>query len=379
MREKIYYVANARMPSEKAHGIQIAKMCEAFIEQGLNITLIVPRRGKSREPLKDFYGLRVDVPIIRLFALDLYNYERIGYRISSYSFMISYVVFLWWKKIKGEKFILYTVDLDTFSSSGLALIGKPFFTEMHGGKPDIFSQRLLFKSLSGVITINARIRDELQERFSHAHPLYIVEPNGVDQAQFEPLSKEEARAKLGISKDEHVVLYTGRFFEWKGLEIIAKAAQLTKNVSWYIVGGTAEEFQEVTDIKKLPESLIFPGAVEHALVSSWLSVADALLVLGTARDVQSYQHTSPMKLFEYFIAERPIIASGTPAIRSIVSEKEVQFYEPDNSRDLAARVQEIIEQPDRFTSRVTAAKTLGRMYSWSDRAARITAFIKQNI
>ena len=44
---KIYYVANARMPTEKAHGIQIAKMCEALIEAGAKVELIVPRRGRG--------------------------------------------------------------------------------------------------------------------------------------------------------------------------------------------------------------------------------------------------------------------------------------------------------------------------------------------
>ncbi len=379
MQKKIYYIANARMPSEKAHGIQIAKMCEAFLEEGLDVTLVVPQRGKGPQSLTDFYRLRVEVPVVRLPALDLYNYEQIGYRISSYSFMFSYTLFLIGKKLKGEKFVLYTVDLDNFSSSALACISTPLFTEMHGGKPNTFSQRALFRALTGVITINARIRGELRTMFPKTKAAFIVEPNGVDHRQFEPLPKEVARTKLGISSDEKIVLYTGRFFEWKGLEIITEAARLTETINWYVVGGTAAEFQSVTKLSELPKNLIFPGAVPHAMVSTWLSAADALLVLGTAHDVQSYQHTSPMKLFEYFVAARPIIASGTPAIRSIVSDKEVQFYEPDDAENLAAQALEIIDHPENFSAKISAARVLGDEHSWSGRASRIAYFIKNNV
>src|SRR3989344_3609374 len=125
----LYYIANARMPSEKAHGIQIAKMCEAFIEAGVDLTLILPTRRGSREPLKSYYGLRVEVATVRLWALDWYNGGRLGYAISSVSFMLSYTLFLWRKKRRkkreGKHFVLYTVDNDNYSSSLLPFLRLP--------------------------------------------------------------------------------------------------------------------------------------------------------------------------------------------------------------------------------------------------------------
>ena len=41
---KILYIANIRLPTEKAHGIQIMKMCEAFADIGHKVELIVPWR-----------------------------------------------------------------------------------------------------------------------------------------------------------------------------------------------------------------------------------------------------------------------------------------------------------------------------------------------
>jgi len=56
---KIYYLANARIPTEKAHGFQIMKMCEGFANQGVNVELIIPQRYNyiKDDPFK-FYGIR---------------------------------------------------------------------------------------------------------------------------------------------------------------------------------------------------------------------------------------------------------------------------------------------------------------------------------
>src|SRR3989338_690359 len=91
---RLYFLANARMPTEKAHGIHIAKMCEAFIEQGVDLVLLVPARGASKESLQEYYGLRAPVPTVRLWVPDLYRAGSLGYLISSYFFMARCALYL---------------------------------------------------------------------------------------------------------------------------------------------------------------------------------------------------------------------------------------------------------------------------------------------
>ena len=38
----LIYFSNAHIPTEKAHGIQIMKMCEAFAKQGIELKVIYP-------------------------------------------------------------------------------------------------------------------------------------------------------------------------------------------------------------------------------------------------------------------------------------------------------------------------------------------------
>ncbi len=72
---KLLYIANARIPTEKAHGLQIIKMCEAFVRQGVDVELVVPFR-KHVKALKDkntfeYYGVGKKFKIRKLPVPDL--------------------------------------------------------------------------------------------------------------------------------------------------------------------------------------------------------------------------------------------------------------------------------------------------------------------
>jgi len=104
---KVFYIANARMPTEKAHGIQLAKMCEAFLLKGVDLELVLPKRHASAPKLKDFYGLKVEIPVKKLPVLNL------GFIVSSLSFMCAYFFYLWARR--KESAVVYTIDMDNFS------------------------------------------------------------------------------------------------------------------------------------------------------------------------------------------------------------------------------------------------------------------------
>lgn len=351
-------------------------MCEAFIEAGVELTLVVPRRTTDSCSVRDYYGLRVDVPIVYLPALDWHRGGRTGYFLAALSFMFSYVFFLWYKKISGEKFVLYTVDTDNYSSSALTLLGLPLFSEMHGAKLHTPAQRVLFAKVTGIIAINKIIVEELQHTFPHFHTQYCVEPNGVDLSVFAGINKKDARTRLGLPQDASIVLYTGRFFEWKGLEILPRAAAATPSIHWQMVGGTEEEFKRLIK-EPLPENLFFAGSRPHSEMPLWFAAADALLVLGTARDIQSYRYTSPMKLFEYLATGRPIIAGDTPALREIVKDTEVLFYKPDNVQDLAQVARYAVTHSEELIPRTEIAMNHAVSSSWRKRADRIVYFIEK--
>src|SRR3989344_8661412 len=90
---KITYIANVRFPTIKAHGIQIAKMCEALVANGVELILVVPRKGVWADPFK-FYGLGQHFAVKRLWTLNLVPSTRLGFLLSAVTFATASLCYL---------------------------------------------------------------------------------------------------------------------------------------------------------------------------------------------------------------------------------------------------------------------------------------------
>src|SRR4051812_20400721 len=120
---KIIYLTNVRLPTERAHGYQIMKMCEAFAATA-EVELIVPRRiNHLKEDTFTFYGIKRAFKIIRLPCLDLISLGmgRFGYWVEMLTFMLSAKAYLLFRKHD----ILYTREFP------VANIFKDVILEIH--------------------------------------------------------------------------------------------------------------------------------------------------------------------------------------------------------------------------------------------------------
>lgn len=372
--EHVVYVANGRMPTKKAHGIQIAKMCEAFIEQGVSIELVVPSRGTDSRSIREFYDLRVDVPVQYLWVPDWYR-GRIGFVISSALFAIRYFLHLRMRRMRGESFVIYTTDLDQFSFFLIPFIGVPYAVEMHDAKPYAWPFPRFLRRARCIVAVNSIIKNELAQVFGLSPDRIAVWPNGYDAHFFaESESADTARSILGVARDKKIALYVGKVYAWKGLDAFVDAARRMPDVLFYFVGGTAQELEAIGAMEGTqPVNLISMGHRDLKEIPRWMRAADVLVVTGTAKDIYSYQHTSPMKLFEYMASGRPIVASRTPAIEAVVSEAEVFFCMPDSGTDMAETITAVLARPEEAEKRSLAAQR--RTVSWDARASGIRDFL----
>jgi len=377
---KVYYLINARFPTERAHGIQIAKMSEAFVREGVDITLVLPKRKTVAENSDKFYGLSYKIPYIKLPVIDTYNRGKWGFIIASLSFMCSYFIYFLWKKIRGINYVVYTIDMDQFSFALIPFLGVPYFTETHDAKKKDFLHKFFMKRVMGVITINQLIKERMVSRFGIPPSNVLVYPNAIDLELFDlKESKEEARKKCSIDHDRKIVLYSGKMYGWKGFSVFIDAAKiLGDRVDLYIVGGTKEELVSLTK-DQIPSNIVCVGQKVYTEIPLWLKTADVLLVLGTRENEYSYYYTSPMKLYEYMAAKKNIVASRTPAIAQMTNSNEVTFYEPDNATSLAKSIIEALVDSNLQSARRACAYQKVKKYTWKGRAAKVREFMELHI
>ncbi len=354
-------------------------MCEAFLEAGVHLELVVPDRKTDVQSVKDFYGLRTDISLKRLGVLPLYAFGRFGFFLGSLSFAVRYFFYLGWKHwVRGEKFIIYTTDLDQFSFFLIPFLGMPYFVEMHDAKKWSWRFAILLRRAQSIVVINEIIKRELVSVFRIPEKKILVYPNGFDRNAFQEFeSISIARERLDLPLDAKIVMYVGRSYGWKGLDTLLRCAELMPGVAFYFIGATSDELQKAAHVK-CPQNFTCLGGRKFQDIPHWLWAADVLVVSGTKRDDYSYYHTSPMKMFEYAAARRPILASRTPAIEQIFSDKEVFFHEPDSAIAMRDCVRSIFDphNAEDVKKRCTAAYQKILLFAWDTRAERIIDFMK---
>lgn len=376
---KIYYIANAHMPTVKAHGIQLAKMCEAFVDCGANLELILPNTKRELYGMGEFYGLKQNIkqkylPVFRGGA------GRVGFLLSAVSFSVSCFIYMLLEKFRGNVNLIYTIDLDHFSFLSVPFLRIPYFVEVHGLKKTTFFHSFFFNQAKGMVATNSFIKDYLVRSYGVDKDKILVQPNGIDFEKFSSsFSKEDARKKLGISLDKSIAIYSGRFYGWKGLGILMEAAKILENVSFYLVGGLKEDLTKILSYENFPSNVVFAGHKDYKEMPQWLAAADVLLVLGTSKNSDSYFYTSPMKIFEYMASRRPIVASRTPANAEIATSNEAFFYTPDDTGDFVSQIRSALRNQAAAEKKAFVACQKAKSLDWRERAKNILSFMEYNV
>lgn len=399
---KIIYIDNARLPTEKAHGIQIAKMCEAFADNGAEVELVLPRRfNLLKEDLFSFYGVRKNFSVKRLPCLDLLwlpFFKLPAFLLESWTFALSVG---WYLRradhpaspigesvppnLGGAKFpllgkegrgvvdpiIIYTRAL---SAIAFAPRGCRIVHEAHSlPRRTAALFRALLKKVSKFVALTDALKDELARRGVSAERIFVA-PDAVDFEQFNiSASANDCRKKFGLPPDKIIAMYTGHLYGWKGTDAIFGAAERLPNALFVCVGGTAEDaarFRKEAAERSIA-NLRLVGHTAHANIPKYLKAADVLLLPNSAREVISALYTSPLKLFEYMASRRPIVASDLPSLREVLDESTAMFFTPDDAQSLADSIELVLEHKEESAQKADRAYEKVKEHTWKKRAERI--------
>lgn len=399
---KLLYITNARIPTEKAHGLQIIKMCEAFQAQGTDIELIVPFRFQSDAMKKvhnlwTFYDVATTFPIRYLRSPDFLRWENmLPWKVMLSLYYLQSVIFsamalfvtLFRSEVRYYSRDLATIFLLCVSKK---LHRKEIYFEAHelhgegagqGVAARIFhyAMRWMLSRLSGLVVITEQLKGYYIGLGADERKI-LVASDGVDAKRLTAIpQKAEARRRLNISLDKKIVCYTGHLFKWKGVYTLAESASsLPEDYSIYIVGGMEEDLAPLQQFvaEAHLENVVLTGYVPYTNVPLYLSAADVLVLPNSAKAKISREYTSPLKLFEYMGAKRAIVASDLPSLREVLQHKRNAYLvEADDPKALAETVQYAVEHEDLSRQMTETAYTDVLTYTWQRRAENILHFIQ---
>lgn len=380
---KIVYIANARIPTEKAHGLQIVKMCEAFANLGARVTLIIPgRKNIFATDIFSYYSVKNNFQVEYISLPDATNLRIVGFWINQLLF--SFAVFF--KKLNHkEDLIIFTRD--ELTGWLLRKRGLLVFYDMHGfPEHKRWFWKIAMRAMNGIITTNKWKIGQCHLIFGIAKDKMAVAPNGYDPALFEiDKSKTELRKELNLPLDASIVMYTGHLYDWKGAYILAEAASLRPNLIFVFVGGTTKDIVRFKEKYENSRNILILGYKPYQEIPRYLKAADVLVLPNSAFSkevrfsVYSRFDTSPIKMFEYMASGVPIVASNLPSIREILNEKNAVLAEPDNPQDLANKIDYVLQNPEISQQLAREAKKTAKNFTWLKRAENILKFIQKTI
>jgi len=393
----ILYIANARVPSEKAHPYQIIKMCESLKKNNVELTLILPFRFQTKKiksakkNIFDYYQVSKKFKIIKLPCIDFIWIDlyleipelvlHLAFYLQAFTFAISALIYVLFKKSD----IIYSRD--EFALFFLSFFKKKLYFEAHTfHKKGRKLYKLLLGKIDGLVVITNKLK-ELYIKEGIPEEKIIVAPDGVDLTMFSTFpSKEDARRDLGLSLNITIIGYVGRFHTMgmeKGIDILIKAHKIIKkkekNAILCLVGGPKEAIPKYRRIAKneglAKEDIIFIDHVYPYKVPLYIHAFDVCVMPFPWNTYYAY-YISPLKLFEYMASKRPIVATDLPSVREILIDGEnAILVEPNNPKALAEGVEKVLEN-EKIAKKIAENAYMDVLqYTWDKRAENILEFI----
>ncbi len=194
---------------------------------------------------------------------------------------------------------------------------------------------------AAVVTVCASLTEGVKARGAGAPVFQIEDPPLADRSELpagEPV--DTLHRELGLS-DLPVVLYSGNFEPYQGVEMLVDASPLVAEAQFLFMGGEPDEIEALrTRARALgsEDRCLFSGKRPPSDLPRFLATA-ALLV-----SPRSKGENTPFKVFTYLASGKPLVVTRIASHTQLVSDETAFLVEPTPA-GLAGGVRAALEDP----------------------------------
>ena len=181
------------------------------------------------------------------------------------------------------------------------------------------------------------------------------------------VSKEDARKKLGINKEDKVILFFGFIRKYKGMDILLEAfkilnmGKVVPNLKLMIAGefyDDEKKYSELLNDSSIKENLILHTQfIADKEVKYFLCASDCVI-----QPYRSATQSGVTPLAYHF--EIPMIVTNVGGLPSMVPDKKVGLVAEPNPQSIAEKIQEYFELGENFF--LPNLREEKKKYSWKN-------------
>lgn len=370
---KVAYLSASVLPSRAANSVHVVKMCQALVDNGHAVTLFAPNVKIGTElGVSDIYAYYGVKPNFLIQKKAWYKYFGRFYLSGFLSALTAF---------RGG----YDIVLARCLPSALfsALFNIPVIFEFHQPISDsgrlssfndfLFKRLIRSNSFIGFVSITYALEKHFLEHYPELEGRICVAPDGSD-----PFPMQFKAAPLPSRPDRLQVGYVGQLYAGKGMEVVSKLCELAPFADFHVVGGLQSDIDKWLTVLSGIKNITFHGFVPPSETSGFIAALDVLLLPNQHKitwhkaggDIG--QWTSPLKMFEYMSAGKPIVSSDIPVLREVLrDEHNALLCPPDDIESWVAALRRLEDRSLRKKLGAQALKDFTDLYTWRRRAQKI--------
>lgn len=232
-----------------------------------------------------------------------------------------------------------------------------------------------------VFAVSQRLGAYCQSLGVHPDRVLTVS-NGADLAAFAPgVGSGKRRLELGWIDGEVVVGFVGGLRPWHGgVDLAAAFIRLAAShpkARLLVVGDGPERgsMEALLNDGAVGDRTMFLGAVPHDAVPSYVAAMD--IAVAPYRPADDF-YFSPLKLYEYMAAGKPIVASALGQIAEVIADRvNGALVDPSDSCALTAVLAELVADDGMRKRLGERARESVSRHDWSQKAVEIQVELQE--